>query len=333
MPWAVNTKCSERFGNDGKMQAPSCVIAVLAAVGGASATVSIPLHLAQTAGSCEFLRGQWFPVTEDTEAQPVCRTRTPCQPDQGWRPFGGSCYKVLPGTVPYEIAVITCTEHNSTIASLPSQDTNEFVQRELCSDKACWLGLEAAIDNFTNSLLWSWADNTPFQYANWYSTSPGHRRTDTRAIMSQPVLCELATVFQLIADVRMAFLLLVALAIVLTSCIGSGCFLWAYLARRRIVEGAEDGQSIQQPGSWWRHCCAMCAVYYWEGCSRNFWWAASCGACFTFFCWKPTSVPLQNDVCVGRPVHVPQPANSTLVFDAQLLKQAVPRAPNCRMAV
>lgn len=48
-------------------------------------------------------------------------------------------------------------------------------------------------------------------------------------------------------------------------------FGYAHVARHKMLQQAHAGQPVAPPSGCWRYCCGACAIYYWEGCSGNYW--------------------------------------------------------------
>ena len=90
-----------------------------------------------------------------------------CAP--GWTPFEhtGRCYKVFTGAVSWAAARSVCAEHQGDLASVPDQQTNDFLSS--LSVASAWLGGSAG----DSGGGWTWSDGTPWGYTNW---SPGHGR-------------------------------------------------------------------------------------------------------------------------------------------------------------
>jgi len=88
-------------------------------------------------------------------------------------------------------------------------------------------------------------------------------------------------------------------------CCGGCNFCYAHSQRTKMLADARVGHVAPPPSGCWRYCCPACAVYYWEGCSSNYWIAYCIFPWFACCCWEP-GFPKDNGEIIGQAVGVGQ---------------------------
>ena len=92
----------------------------------------------------------------------------------GWTPFyrTGRCYKMVSSGKDWNGARAHCQGQGPSgdLASIPDQETNEFITSLLPDAGGYWIGgTDAASEG-----AWQWSDGTPWGYTNWGSGEPNN---------------------------------------------------------------------------------------------------------------------------------------------------------------
>jgi len=109
--------------------------------------------------------GEWFDYTCHAIAGVVCRSPPRCGEGQTF--FGGSCWWWDTSDYTWAEAEDECRGKGLTLASIHSQQEQDFVAG-LTASWYYWVGLtDAATEG-----EWQWSDGTPVDYLNWKKGQP-----------------------------------------------------------------------------------------------------------------------------------------------------------------
>ena len=95
--------------------------------------------------------------------------------DDGWQPYNprGLCYKHFTEFLTWSEALEQCQaaapNSGGDLASIPDEDTNEFLQSLTPKEADVWVGGHRSSGNGEE---WMWSDGTSWQFNNWFQGQP-----------------------------------------------------------------------------------------------------------------------------------------------------------------
>lgn len=126
---------------------------------------------------CENFDGATAPVcqaepVEETTVQPTTLSTLQCE--NGWYQFSGQCYYIGIRKKTWPEAKKDCESMGATLASIHSEEENQFIQNlrvvnyGISSGEEIWLGGRRVGDN------WVWVDESKWDYSVWWNDVPGN---------------------------------------------------------------------------------------------------------------------------------------------------------------
>ncbi|XP_043205035.1 C-type lectin lectoxin-Thr1-like [Amphibalanus amphitrite] len=105
--------------------------------------------------------------------------------DTDWTEFNGACYIVLRERRIWSAAKAACRQlrAGSELASIHSQEENDFVKRNLLYGQSAFIGLEHTGPSTTRNFYW--LDDTPFDFTHWRDGQPNDRAENDLCVVAQ----------------------------------------------------------------------------------------------------------------------------------------------------
>ncbi|MCJ8344745.1 LamG domain-containing protein, partial [bacterium] len=94
-----------------------------------------------------------------------------------WISYGNHEYKNI-GSGSWTSGDSTCQTNGGHLASIHSQEENDFIHDNYCSSSDCWVGLEKSGNDF------QWSDGSKNQFTYWHNEEPNSTSTCSRLINS-----------------------------------------------------------------------------------------------------------------------------------------------------
>eukprot|EP00929_Paragymnodinium_shiwhaense_P075834 TRINITY_DN3882_c0_g3_i1.p1 TRINITY_DN3882_c0_g3~~TRINITY_DN3882_c0_g3_i1.p1 ORF type:complete len:292 (-),score=38.90 TRINITY_DN3882_c0_g3_i1:458-1333(-) len=175
---------------------------------------------------------------------------------------------------------------------------------DVCGPRSCWIGLEENTPGIQAVEQWTWHDGSAVSYTNWAEGEPNNYQNvdEDRAFIN---ICAISPMDATAAAAFGIIWLFLCCGLPIGVGVTQGaCLCYAHTQRTEALQLANQGKRAEPPSAWWRYCCGHAAIYYWEGCSLNFFIVCCLWPYFAICCWQPTQHPMENGMMVGVPVHV-----------------------------
>ena len=96
-----------------------------------------------------------------------------CPPN--WPKFENNCYRLFNVELTWAEANIRCQWQNGYLASILSEEENQFIVDHFVGDYYFWIGgSDLKVEN-----SWTWTDGSPWNYTDWSTGQPEEANGDT----------------------------------------------------------------------------------------------------------------------------------------------------------
>jgi len=112
----------------------------------------------------------WYGVRGGLQYFSTC----PLKCGEGWTPYKNKCYKTYSpeSDISWEDANFNCNNKRGQLASIPNEETNEFMTFLSPTERTLIGGF--ATGKAPNPDLWTWTDGTPWTYTKWAPDRPNN---------------------------------------------------------------------------------------------------------------------------------------------------------------
>jgi hypothetical protein len=86
-------------------------------------------------------------------------------------PANGHFYQRIDDPMSWHEAETFCAELGGYLASVISEEENDFVFDHFARDHVCWLGASDELQEGN----WQWVSGEPFEYSNWFKGEPSNK--------------------------------------------------------------------------------------------------------------------------------------------------------------
>jgi len=109
-------------------------------------------------------------TTTTTTTTTNVRVSDPCE--DGWIQWNKNCYWQITELLTWPDAEKKCVEKDSHLASINSEEENDFIFGKAAKKARSWIGgRDIEVEG-----TWSWIDNSPWNYTNWNRVQPDNAR-------------------------------------------------------------------------------------------------------------------------------------------------------------
>jgi hypothetical protein len=88
--------------------------------------------------------------------------------ESGWKEFENACYKLYTTATTWFYARDSCLDQESHLASVHSDDEQNFIKTQITSSYDLWIGGKMGIFDL------EWEDGSDLDYTHWHSGEPNY---------------------------------------------------------------------------------------------------------------------------------------------------------------